>query len=335
MPAASDSWTARLRSSPAGPDRTGRGTGPGRAPATPVEPSSARARHGPFSAEAIAAWLAAKVAGPMRHRSQRRSTPRGPSRASVWARSRRSSWPPSSSNGWAASSPHAGLRLSDDRRPGRYLGEELRSRRGPDSGSARPGIAAASRSRSSGSVAGSRGRAGPRHSGGCSAMASMRSAPSPTRAGTGHVAGCLGHPSPRRLPGRHRAVRRRVLRHLSPRGHLHRPPAAAAAGGGLGGARGRRAGARASRGTSVGVFVGISTNDYAQLQAMRGGASHGYRITGNAASIAANRISYHFDFQGPSLAVDTACSSSLVAVHLACRSLRDGESSWRSRAAST
>ncbi len=78
-------------------------------------------------------------------------------------------------------------------------------------------------------------------------------------------------------------------------------------------------------GTSVGVFVGLSTNDYAQLQAMRGGASDGYRITGSAVSIAANRISHHFDFRGPSLAIDTACSSSLVAVHLACRSLRDEE----------
>jgi amino acid adenylation domain-containing protein len=79
-------------------------------------------------------------------------------------------------------------------------------------------------------------------------------------------------------------------------------------------------------GARVGVFVGIATNDYAQLQAMRGGASDGYRITGCAASIAANRISHYFDFLGPSLAIDTACSSSLVAVHLACRSLRDGES---------
>ncbi len=78
-------------------------------------------------------------------------------------------------------------------------------------------------------------------------------------------------------------------------------------------------------GTAVGVFVGISTNDYAQLQAMRGGPSDGFRITGSADSIAANRISHHFDFHGPSLAIDTACSSSLVAVHMACRSLRDDE----------
>ena len=51
-----------------------------------------------------------------------------------------------------------------------------------------------------------------------------------------------------------------------------------------------------------------------------------YAGTGNALSIAANRISYLLDFRGPSLAVDTACSSSLVAVHLACQSLRNGES---------
>jgi amino acid adenylation domain-containing protein len=79
-------------------------------------------------------------------------------------------------------------------------------------------------------------------------------------------------------------------------------------------------------GGAVGVFIGIATNDYAQLQAKRGGASDAYRITGNAASIAANRISHHFDFHGPSLAIDTACSSSLVAITLACRSLWDGES---------
>ena len=50
-----------------------------------------------------------------------------------------------------------------------------------------------------------------------------------------------------------------------------------------------------------------------------------YVGTGNALSIAANRLSYAFDFRGPSIAVDTACSSSLVAIHLACQSLRRGE----------
>ncbi|QIS23391.1 type I polyketide synthase [Nocardia terpenica] len=80
-------------------------------------------------------------------------------------------------------------------------------------------------------------------------------------------------------------------------------------------------------GTDVGVFVGISSNDYARTFYTSEDVIEAYSGTGNAASIAANRVSYVFDFRGPSIAVDTACSSSLVAVHAACRSLRTGESS--------
>jgi len=78
-------------------------------------------------------------------------------------------------------------------------------------------------------------------------------------------------------------------------------------------------------GTQAGVFIGISTNDYGRLQWNDFTRIDAYAGTGNALSIAANRISYQFDFRGPSLAIDTACSSSLVAVHLACGSLRNGE----------
>ena len=79
-------------------------------------------------------------------------------------------------------------------------------------------------------------------------------------------------------------------------------------------------------GTQTGVFIGIATNDYGRLQWNDLERIDAYAGTGNALSIAANRISYLFDFRGPSIAIDTACSSSLVAVHLACRSLRNGES---------
>jgi myxalamid-type polyketide synthase MxaE and MxaD len=79
-------------------------------------------------------------------------------------------------------------------------------------------------------------------------------------------------------------------------------------------------------GSPVGVFIGIATNDYGRLQWDDLERIDAYSGTGNAQSIAANRISYVFDFRGPSLAIDTACSSSLVAVHLACCSLRNGES---------
>ena len=80
------------------------------------------------------------------------------------------------------------------------------------------------------------------------------------------------------------------------------------------------------RGTSTGVFVGISTYDYWGLQRDNPLFINAYSGAGGAICIAANRLSYFFDFRGPSLAVDTACSSSLVATHLACQSLRSGES---------
>ncbi len=81
-------------------------------------------------------------------------------------------------------------------------------------------------------------------------------------------------------------------------------------------------------GTSTGVFIGSSANDYGMLR-WSGFEKNNfdiYSITGNSSSIVSNRVSYHYNFKGPSLTVDTACSSSLVAVHYACRSLLAGES---------
>ncbi|MDZ7342129.1 MAG: AMP-binding protein, partial [candidate division KSB1 bacterium] len=78
-------------------------------------------------------------------------------------------------------------------------------------------------------------------------------------------------------------------------------------------------------GSQTGVFIGISSYDYSRLQLGNFEDITPYVGTGNAFSIAANRLSYLFDLKGPSVALDTACSSSLVAVHLACNSLRKGE----------
>ncbi|WP_393055898.1 type I polyketide synthase [Streptomyces sp. LN549] len=79
-------------------------------------------------------------------------------------------------------------------------------------------------------------------------------------------------------------------------------------------------------GTATGVFVGVNSADYLQLQVADPSWADTYTITGGTNSLIANRLSYLFDLSGPSLTVDTACSSSLVAVHLACQSLRSGES---------
>ena len=85
----------------------------------------------------------------------------------------------------------------------------------------------------------------------------------------------------------------------------------------------------ALKGSPTGVFVGGFCVD---MQLMRLNALNRELIDQHSASSAtmtmlANRLSYTFDWCGPSLAVDTACSSSLVAVHLACQSLRSGECS--------
>jgi acyl transferase domain-containing protein/SAM-dependent methyltransferase/NADP-dependent 3-hydroxy acid dehydrogenase YdfG len=80
-------------------------------------------------------------------------------------------------------------------------------------------------------------------------------------------------------------------------------------------------------GTQTGVFVGICNGDYSQvaLDAPRETITP-YFAPGLSHAVAAGRISYVLGLQGPSLAVDTSCSASLVAVHLACQSLRLGES---------
>ncbi|WP_407685385.1 polyketide synthase Pks13 [Mycobacterium sp. HUMS_1102779] len=79
------------------------------------------------------------------------------------------------------------------------------------------------------------------------------------------------------------------------------------------------------RGKPVGVYVGVSNNDYAMMAVSDPTSAHPYAITGTATSIIANRVSYFYDFRGPSVALDTACSSSLVAVHQAVQALRNGE----------
>ncbi|MFF1379623.1 SDR family NAD(P)-dependent oxidoreductase [Streptomyces sp. NPDC058308] len=81
-------------------------------------------------------------------------------------------------------------------------------------------------------------------------------------------------------------------------------------------------------GSRTGVFVGVSSDDYATLAARDTGPGRGelHDFTGRHRAIVANRVSWTLGLRGPSLAVDAAQASSLVAVHLACESLRSGDS---------
>ncbi|MHB8523231.1 MAG: SDR family NAD(P)-dependent oxidoreductase, partial [Limisphaerales bacterium] len=73
---------------------------------------------------------------------------------------------------------------------------------------------------------------------------------------------------------------------------------------------------------NVGVFVGVTTNTYLCVARDNGGDR---AVPTSLPWSIANRVSYLFNFNGPSMPVDTACSSSLTAIHLACEAIRKGE----------
>ncbi|RII13441.1 Polyketide synthase PksL [Streptomyces sp. YIM 130001] len=75
----------------------------------------------------------------------------------------------------------------------------------------------------------------------------------------------------------------------------------------------------------VGVFVGAMYGEY-QLHEAEERLRGNHVLANSAYWSIANRVSYYFDFQGPSTAVDTACSSALTSIHLAVESLRAGSS---------
>jgi amino acid adenylation domain-containing protein len=79
----------------------------------------------------------------------------------------------------------------------------------------------------------------------------------------------------------------------------------------------------------VGVFAGVSMSTYLQhvvsdAELLRSAGAFSVLI-GNDKDHLPTRVSYKLNLRGPSVNVQTACSTSLVAVHLACRSLLDGE----------
>jgi len=77
-------------------------------------------------------------------------------------------------------------------------------------------------------------------------------------------------------------------------------------------------------GQDVGVYVGASGLDHGTRRMFDPATTDAYFMTGNTLSLLSNRISYIFDFHGPSFTVDTACSSSLVALNEAVQALATG-----------
>ncbi|MEH6404343.1 MAG: SDR family NAD(P)-dependent oxidoreductase [Sneathiella sp.] len=81
-----------------------------------------------------------------------------------------------------------------------------------------------------------------------------------------------------------------------------------------------------TRGSDTSVYVGISSNDYGNSKISDLASGNSFFMLGTTMSLASNRLSYFYDFQGSSLSVDTACSSSLYALDLACQKIRSGDS---------
>jgi len=73
----------------------------------------------------------------------------------------------------------------------------------------------------------------------------------------------------------------------------------------------------------IGVFVGVMNGGYSWL----GISSEKMNWADSLYWSIANRVSYSFDWSGPSMAVDTACSSSLTAIHLACQAIKNNDCS--------
>ena len=79
-------------------------------------------------------------------------------------------------------------------------------------------------------------------------------------------------------------------------------------------------------GSKTGVFAGLTHEDYLILTKGEGSLLGAYAVTGLNNSVASGRIAFLLGLHGPALTMDTACSSGLTAVHVACRSLHQGES---------
>ena len=81
---------------------------------------------------------------------------------------------------------------------------------------------------------------------------------------------------------------------------------------------------RSVAGSNTGVYVGLMASEWSSVHLIDFARITAHHGSGAGYFMNANRLSYHLDLKGPSVAFDTACSSSLVAVQQACAALRAG-----------
>jgi len=79
------------------------------------------------------------------------------------------------------------------------------------------------------------------------------------------------------------------------------------------------------QGSDTAFYAGVMATDYTDILMRDVDTFPQYFATATARSIISNRVSYVFDWHGPSMTIDTACSSSSLALHGAVQSLKTGE----------
>ena len=77
------------------------------------------------------------------------------------------------------------------------------------------------------------------------------------------------------------------------------------------------------RNSETGVFLGCQTPNSATWRSKDGGSFYDVMMT--SMSMVANRLSYHFNLKGPSIAHATACSAGLTALYAAARAIMFGD----------
>ncbi|KAJ5537168.1 Fum1p [Penicillium frequentans] len=79
------------------------------------------------------------------------------------------------------------------------------------------------------------------------------------------------------------------------------------------------------RGKEIGCFIGVYGEDWLELASKDFQNTDRYHVLGTGQFALSNRVSYEYDFQGPSMTLQTGCSSSLVGLHEACQAIYSGE----------
>lgn len=75
------------------------------------------------------------------------------------------------------------------------------------------------------------------------------------------------------------------------------------------------------RHTNTGVYLGDVLNEYHKIVPHVTTSA----VVGNVTPFITSRVSYYYDFHGPTVNISTTCSTSLVAVHAACQALINNE----------